>query len=544
MEVVEERVESPAGRTLSPEELFLARSCDHKIPQRTHGQKDFIPDNSEEQAEKLQVCQEEQWQLLSEERVERLGSLIKAEWKPQEGIVELKSNAGKFWHTMGHVEEGKQLLYPEEALYLLECGSIQLYYRDQQLSIQEAYEVLLSTRTIPLEQYQVYSHLKRLGYIVMRFDSSTVCSSHEQKLHLDPSCSDTDTKHWKRKRSGSHDDENLTLEQRSKKSHSDQPEEAESGQSVGEGEEQCKLHQQDVTCKDTEKEVSKPTPVSPESNMKQLQENSVVGCSDMSKQRAELKKRGWFQFESLDSTVSSPWSSQERVIPAGKSRWDFTKIKFPNIAVDCPEVKLNAPDQSLLPPNVVARAWHWKNSQMFQNLSKSKKKKMRKNMCKADSNKNKQHKQYSNWKEYKEMLRTKNAQGKKLPAHLWRDKMEPLVKPSQVSSLGEIQQSICIMESAHILDKTPRLQEISESIRISFDVYQADTVAKFRKTNPGKPFSRMCVCSFDGPVPDLRVMKKLAFQSGAVPVVFAVVDNGDISFYTFKEFKLPVDIIH
>lgn len=48
--------------------------------------------------------------------------------------------------------------------------------------------------------------------------------------------------------------------------------------------------------------------------------------------------------------------------------------------------------------------------------------------------------------------------------------------------------------------------------------------------------------SFDGPVPDLRAIKLLTFRSGDVPVVFAVVDHGDISFYTFKDFQLPTDV--
>lgn len=48
--------------------------------------------------------------------------------------------------------------------------------------------------------------------------------------------------------------------------------------------------------------------------------------------------------------------------------------------------------------------------------------------------------------------------------------------------------------------------------------------------------------SFSGPVPDLRAVKLLTSQSGDVPVVFAVVDCGDVSFYTFKDFQLPTDI--
>lgn len=79
------------------------------------------------------------------------GSLVAAEWRPEEGFVELKSPAvsrgplrqgarppcppgsfvtfalgptqGKFWQTMGFSEQGRQRLHPEEALYLLECVS-------------------------------------------------------------------------------------------------------------------------------------------------------------------------------------------------------------------------------------------------------------------------------------------------------------------------------------------------------------------------------------------------------------------------------------
>lgn len=60
----------------SPEELLAARTRDHKIPQRSHGQKNFIPDGSEEQAEKLHQCRDEHWQLLREQRVERLYVLL------------------------------------------------------------------------------------------------------------------------------------------------------------------------------------------------------------------------------------------------------------------------------------------------------------------------------------------------------------------------------------------------------------------------------------------------------------------------------------
>lgn len=56
----------------SAQELLAARSRSQKLPQRSHGPKDFLPDGSAAQAERLRLCREELWQLLAEERVERL----------------------------------------------------------------------------------------------------------------------------------------------------------------------------------------------------------------------------------------------------------------------------------------------------------------------------------------------------------------------------------------------------------------------------------------------------------------------------------------
>lgn len=54
----------------SPCELFAARSRSHRIPVR--GQKDFFPNDSEQQQRRLEQSLSEHWSLISEERVERL----------------------------------------------------------------------------------------------------------------------------------------------------------------------------------------------------------------------------------------------------------------------------------------------------------------------------------------------------------------------------------------------------------------------------------------------------------------------------------------
>lgn len=42
-----------------------------------------------------------------------------------------------------------------------------------------------------------------------------------------------------------------------------------------------------------------------------------------------------------------------------------------------------------------------------------------------------------------------------------------------------------------------RLLEKSGGLEISFDIYQADAVATFRKNNPGKPYARMCISGYE-----------------------------------------------
>lgn len=56
--------------------------------------------------------------------------------------------------------------------------------------------------------------------------------------------------------------------------------------------------------------------------------------------------------------------------------------------------------------------------------------------------------------------------------------------------------------------------------------------------------SKLYLCRFDEPVPDLRTLKRLSYQSGDVPLIFALVDHGDISFYSFRDFTLPRDLEH
>lgn len=56
--------------------------------------------------------------------------------------------------------------------------------------------------------------------------------------------------------------------------------------------------------------------------------------------------------------------------------------------------------------------------------------------------------------------------------------------------------------------------------------------------------SNLDSCRSDELVPDLCTLKRLSYQSGDVPLIFALVDHGDISFYSFRDFTLPRDLEH
>ncbi|NXR45381.1 SEN54 endonuclease, partial [Hippolais icterina] len=477
------------------------------------GQKDFLPDGSARQAERLRRCCEEQWRMLSEERPERPGNLVKAEWKPEQGIVELKSPAGKFWHTMGFSERGKQCLLPEEALYLLECGSVQLFYRDVPLSIQEAYETLLCQEAMSLSHYQVFSHLKQLGYIVLRFDPSTVPSPYERQLNLESHCKSSGKHHRKRRRSSS-----PRLHEKKHKVYEDLPEAEGTSSKDGGGSIPMDEKPKELDA-DSAEEESMPVPLD-------------TGQKD-----------------SLKFSSRQAGDHKESSTGTHAPRWDFTTITFPNVASDQPCIHLPSPDNRLLPENVPGRevdaaSWCTRINQKQEKLSR-KERKQRERESRYNVNADQEVRRCSNWQEYKALLEQRRQQRVwKRPSHLWDQAVTPLLRPEEVTSPAVLLQQISVLQPCHILDGASRLQEDPEAMKIDFNVYQADAVSKFKKTNPGKPHVRMCVRSFDEQIPSLRALKQVTYLSGDVPLVFALVDHGEITFYSLKEFKLPVDINH
>lgn len=500
-------------RMLSPTELFAVRSREQSLPQRSHGQKDFLPDGSQTQNEKLQICRAEQWELLAEERVERLGSLGRGVWKPEEELVELTLPAGKFWQTMGFTEGGKQCLLPEEAVYLLECGTIQLFYKDLPLSIQEAYERLLSHGPVSLLYYQVYGHLKRLGYIVTRFDPSSIQLPYEKQINLERHV----LLNRKRKRSSrpcSETQDEFEL------SGNDSIEETKPSKKVSH-------------CPKTVASFT-PRPV--------VLENVIVDDeADDASRLLGIKESVGAHGEDAKDFVA-PIKSQK------KYRWDFSKIGFPNCGYDHPCLQLPDPETAFLPDNVIGHRvdvspWLEKLNLRREKFSRREQEQLDwERKYKISINADPKIKKCSSWSEYKKLLRERKRQShSERPAHIWSSTVRPLLAPGQVKSTASVLEQVSVIGQSTLLDDGKRLQDMQNAQQVNFSLYQADGNSEFKKSKPGKPYAYLCVCSFNEEIPSLKTVKNLAYQSGDVPVVFALVDCGEIAFYTFKDFQLPVD---
>ncbi|KAK0437500.1 tRNA-splicing endonuclease subunit sen54 N-term-domain-containing protein [Armillaria borealis] len=111
-------------------------------------------------------------------------------WHPCLARVSVPVARGTHFSSMGHSasrlakdkeKPTKRLeLLPEEAIYLIERGSLSCWKEididlsgledvsGAPMSVQQAYAEMIGTEDVSLEKYQIYSYLRRLGYVVTR----------------------------------------------------------------------------------------------------------------------------------------------------------------------------------------------------------------------------------------------------------------------------------------------------------------------------------------------------------------------------------------
>ena len=172
----------------SAEELQTLRRklTQAQMPCRS-GPKDSVADGSEEQSERLKDQLEELQDVLSEERILRKGNISVGSWNNRRKLVEISVAKGVHWNVFGKSLQGHLVLEAEEALYMLDHGMLELYYNDLPVSVQEAYELLLSDE-FPLYHYSVYCYLRNLGFIVLRYKRRNDNVSKQTSLNAEEEC--------------------------------------------------------------------------------------------------------------------------------------------------------------------------------------------------------------------------------------------------------------------------------------------------------------------------------------------------------------------
>lgn len=93
-----------------------------------------------------------------------------ARWNSGVGMAEVVERKGQLWMTTGIVHSGKLYCSIEETLFLMEIGALLLLSEnDESISLETMYQQLAEEKDGCFwELYEVYRHLKSLGYIVGR----------------------------------------------------------------------------------------------------------------------------------------------------------------------------------------------------------------------------------------------------------------------------------------------------------------------------------------------------------------------------------------
>ncbi|XP_076061275.1 uncharacterized protein LOC143037050 [Oratosquilla oratoria] len=166
----------------SGSELLSNRGREHLLP--VQGEKLQEPNFTCLEDECLKAKLDEQMHMLQEPRTTRSDQLAHGEYLKVRGMVHVKKECGKFWQYMGVDTDIGKCLYPEEALYLMESGVMEVEDEGIPMSVQQAFSSLLRDDH-HIDQYLVFAFFSRLGCKIVKHQPHLCTTRYEKKIRLD-----------------------------------------------------------------------------------------------------------------------------------------------------------------------------------------------------------------------------------------------------------------------------------------------------------------------------------------------------------------------
>lgn len=106
-------------------------------------------------------------------RSARVKHMAVADWVEETGTAMVVQQKGNALQSMGKFIDGAQHLEPEEALFLVDKGTLDLRVHGRPVSLQHAWTLLFSApNSLPIEHYLAFVHLRRAGYVARRADDA------------------------------------------------------------------------------------------------------------------------------------------------------------------------------------------------------------------------------------------------------------------------------------------------------------------------------------------------------------------------------------
>ncbi|GFS41233.1 tRNA-splicing endonuclease subunit Sen54 [Trichonephila inaurata madagascariensis] len=169
---------------MSAEELVSLRKHQEDSNRLAVGDKFYTHSESQLDDGVLECALENYKCTLNKKRAGRICDLMQAEWNAELNAVIVSKLKGKFVQHMGRMVNGKYALSPEESIFLLENGCIEIINGGMPMSTEEAYNLILKG-PLSLEKYQVYSHLSQLGFIVVSHQTKLGVTQCKKEMNLD-----------------------------------------------------------------------------------------------------------------------------------------------------------------------------------------------------------------------------------------------------------------------------------------------------------------------------------------------------------------------